>query len=293
VKFEKCAPDPKAKPSGEYTTIGKIMITLPEGVSLQRVNLIADVHGRFIQAHNGYLPTVRIFKSREEHVILIDAPNCVFGDPSHAEGKGTISVLSTLLGCWNCVRIVIDKKPCLDESYLKQRHSAPEQSGKFIFFYPPVGDRAAGDLRLAGTEYVNGLLVVRMSPPSKEWTALKPSPPAPNLPTPALPAPAPDPPAPPTAPQPLPSPKGIPADEPPAPAPDPPTPPPAPQPLPSPKGIPDEDDDPLVEENSIPDDGPQSESEDESLEEKRRARQEKENQRRIEVLSKRQSFKSS
>lgn len=180
IVFEGGTAAPKAKP-GEYSCMGKFQVTLQNEARMQHVSLVTDVRRRLIQAHNGFLPTARIFRSREEHLILIDAPYCVLSGQPHAEGQGVITVESKAIKNWNCVHISITKTPFLDDSYRKRGDSAPEQSGTYSLYHPPINDTSVGEIELWGEpEYTNGLLVVRMRPPSSKEQA---TPFAPRLPS--------------------------------------------------------------------------------------------------------------
>jgi len=180
VLFQKSSEDSGVVSSRDYKLIGKFEITLPPGALMQNPKLFLDGSGRLKPGNDGFHPAVRIFEKtdKSEHVILIDATNCVFRETA-APGQGQIIVEEDChRGNFSCTRIEIKKELYLQTDLGKSGDDeVAEDAGVFEMFYPPAiasteteadGDVAEGNdvslgpLTFRSAEYINGMLIVRM-----------------------------------------------------------------------------------------------------------------------------------
>lgn len=186
VTSQEITMDPQAKLGKPYNTSMKVDVNLLLGARMQHVILVPNLHGQFVQAHDGFQPGVRRFCSAEgEHWILVDAPNCVLADASNLPKKfqysifdarqpkkneGVISIKMTTSGQWRRVHISITKVPYLKvEDYERDDGYAAEQQGEFSLYHPPKDSTGfSSTLEFCGGELTNGLLVVQLKPVSNK-----------------------------------------------------------------------------------------------------------------------------
>jgi len=182
VLFQKSSDHSGVVSSKHYQVIGKFEITLPQGARMQNPKLFLDGSGKLKPGNDGFRPAVRIFEKidKSEHVILIDATNCVFGETA-APGQGQIIVEEDChRGNFSCTRIEIKKELYLQtdlgKSLMKGDDDVEEDSGVFEMFYPPAiaspeadggeaeenDDDSLGPLTFYSADYTNGMLIVRM-----------------------------------------------------------------------------------------------------------------------------------